>query len=181
MFTHVKALEAYLQTEGGAAGQCKMPVRGRRRDRKPEPAPFIARNAQELAADVAVMSDAPLGPGRPAINAAVRGALYLELEVRGPRHDLHSGNFGGAVCPTLALPVPLPAIPSAMQVASSGATGMVLASPASASRHRSSCMSGFSPSRETIAQPRTLARVPPNPRYSSYSSCDPRGSRSVTI
>jgi acetylornithine deacetylase/succinyl-diaminopimelate desuccinylase-like protein len=44
------------------------------------------------------MSDTPmLGAGRPAINHAVRGALYFELEVRGPRHDLHSGNFGGAV------------------------------------------------------------------------------------
>jgi acetylornithine deacetylase/succinyl-diaminopimelate desuccinylase-like protein len=27
----------------------------------------------------------------------VRGQLGLELELRGPKHDLHSGNFGGAV------------------------------------------------------------------------------------
>jgi acetylornithine deacetylase/succinyl-diaminopimelate desuccinylase-like protein len=38
-----------------------------------------------------------LGPNRPAINYAERGALYLELDVEGPEHDLHSGNFGGAV------------------------------------------------------------------------------------
>jgi acetylornithine deacetylase/succinyl-diaminopimelate desuccinylase-like protein len=38
-----------------------------------------------------------LAAGRPAINYAERGTLNLELEVRGPRHDLHSGNFGGAV------------------------------------------------------------------------------------
>src|SRR4029077_16193847 len=38
-----------------------------------------------------------LGPNRPAINYAERGALYLEIEVQGPGHDLHSGNFGGAI------------------------------------------------------------------------------------
>jgi acetylornithine deacetylase/succinyl-diaminopimelate desuccinylase-like protein len=98
MFTHVKALEAYLQTEGALPVNVKCLFEGEEEIGSPNLLPFIARNAQELAADVAVMSDTPmLGPGRPAINAAVRGALYLELEVRGPRHDLHSGNFGGAV------------------------------------------------------------------------------------
>jgi acetylornithine deacetylase/succinyl-diaminopimelate desuccinylase-like protein len=38
-----------------------------------------------------------LGPRRPAISYAQRGVLGLELEVRGPKQDLHSGNFGGAV------------------------------------------------------------------------------------
>ena len=38
-----------------------------------------------------------LARNRPAITYALRGALSLELEVRGPDTDLHSGNFGGAV------------------------------------------------------------------------------------
>jgi acetylornithine deacetylase/succinyl-diaminopimelate desuccinylase-like protein len=98
MLTHVKALEAYLQTGGALPVNVKCLFEGEEEIGSPNLLPFIARNAQELAADVAVMSDTPmLGPGRPAINTAVRGALYLELEVRGPRHDLHSGNFGGAV------------------------------------------------------------------------------------
>ena len=41
------------------------------------------------------------------------------------------------------------------------APAWVLAASASASRHRASCMSGFSPSRETIAQPRTGPTKPP--------------------
>ena len=44
------------------------------------------------------MSDSPMADrDRPAITYAVRGGLGLELTVRGPRHDLHSGLFGGAV------------------------------------------------------------------------------------
>jgi acetylornithine deacetylase/succinyl-diaminopimelate desuccinylase-like protein len=38
-----------------------------------------------------------LGVGRPAITYGLRGSLSLELEVAGAPHDLHSGNFGGAL------------------------------------------------------------------------------------
>jgi len=59
---------------------------------------IISKNKWALRADAALMSDSPiLGPNRPAISYAQRGALRLELEVRGPEQDLHSGNFGGAI------------------------------------------------------------------------------------
>jgi acetylornithine deacetylase/succinyl-diaminopimelate desuccinylase-like protein len=38
-----------------------------------------------------------LGTQVPVIQYGVRGNVYLELEVRGPAQDLHSGTFGGAV------------------------------------------------------------------------------------
>ena len=38
-----------------------------------------------------------LGPDLPALTYGLRGGLSLELEVKGPGHDLHSGNFGGAI------------------------------------------------------------------------------------
>jgi acetylornithine deacetylase/succinyl-diaminopimelate desuccinylase-like protein len=64
----------------------------------PSLVPFIARNKGALAADAVLMSDTlMLRPGQPAISYATRGDLYLELEVLGPKHDLHSGNFGGAI------------------------------------------------------------------------------------
>jgi len=98
MFVHVKALEAYLQTSGALPVNVKCLFEGEEEIGSPNLLPFIARNEDLLAADVAVMSDTPmLGRGRPAIHHATRGALYLELELRGPEHDLHSGNFGGAV------------------------------------------------------------------------------------
>jgi acetylornithine deacetylase/succinyl-diaminopimelate desuccinylase-like protein len=60
--------------------------------------PFIARNRRALRADAAVISDTKmLGPNRPAISYAQRGGLRAEIEVRGPRQELHSGTFGGAV------------------------------------------------------------------------------------
>src|SRR5262245_27759217 len=98
MFVHVKALEAYLRTERAPPVNVKCLFEGEEEIGSPNLLPVIARNKDLLAADVAVMSDTPmLGPGRPAIHHATRGALYLEVELRGAGHDLHSGNFGGVV------------------------------------------------------------------------------------
>jgi acetylornithine deacetylase/succinyl-diaminopimelate desuccinylase-like protein len=59
---------------------------------------FVKAQRRQLACDVAVMADACMASDtRPAIVHGMRGALYLELDVFGPRHDLHSGNFGGAI------------------------------------------------------------------------------------
>jgi acetylornithine deacetylase/succinyl-diaminopimelate desuccinylase-like protein len=98
MFTHVKALEAYLETTATPPVNVKCLFEGEEEIGSPGLLPFVVRNQNLLAADAAVMSDTRmLGPGRPAINYAERGALYLELDVHGPGQDLHSGNFGGAV------------------------------------------------------------------------------------
>ena len=98
MFTHVKALEAYLRTTGTLPVNIKCLFEGEEEIGSPNLLPFVVRNGNALAADAAVMSDTRmLGPNRPAINYAERGALYLEIEVEGPGQDLHSGNFGGAI------------------------------------------------------------------------------------
>ncbi len=44
------------------------------------------------------------GPGQPAITYGLRGLAYFELRLTGPKQDLHSGTFGGAVVnPAIAL------------------------------------------------------------------------------
>jgi acetylornithine deacetylase/succinyl-diaminopimelate desuccinylase-like protein len=98
MLAHVKAVAAYLETARSLPVNVKCLFEGEEEIGSPHLAAFIARNRDRLAADAVVMSDTTmLGPEQPALTYGMRGALYLELEVRGPAHDLHSGNFGGAV------------------------------------------------------------------------------------
>jgi acetylornithine deacetylase/succinyl-diaminopimelate desuccinylase-like protein len=98
LFTHIKALQAYFETSGRLPINVKCLFEGEEEIGSPHLFGFVARNREALAADAALMSDTRmLGPGRPAISYAERGALSLELTVRGPGQDLHSGNFGGVV------------------------------------------------------------------------------------
>lgn len=98
LFTHIKALESYLATSGKLPLNVKCLFEGEEEIRSPNLLPLISRNRKTLQADAAVMSDTQmLAPDRPAINYAERGALSVEVTVYGPRHDLHSGNFGGVV------------------------------------------------------------------------------------
>ena len=98
LFTHIKALESYLMSEHTLPVNVKCLFEGEEEVDSPNLAPFVAKNKHALGANAAVMSDTRmLAPNRPAISYAERGTLRLELEVRGPQQDLHSGNFGGAV------------------------------------------------------------------------------------
>jgi acetylornithine deacetylase/succinyl-diaminopimelate desuccinylase-like protein len=98
MFTHVKAIESFLRTTGSLPVNVKCLFEGEEEIGSPNLPAFLKRHARTVAADVAVLSDSPmLGPDRPVITESLRGGLSVELEVRGPGHDLHSGNFGGAV------------------------------------------------------------------------------------
>lgn len=97
LFCHVKALEAYLRS-GNLPINVKCLFEGEEEIGSTHLLPFIERNRHALGADAAVISDTRmLGPGRPAVSYAQRGGLRAEIEVRGPRQELHSGTFGGAV------------------------------------------------------------------------------------
>jgi acetylornithine deacetylase/succinyl-diaminopimelate desuccinylase-like protein len=98
MFAHVKALEAGLQTQGALPVNVKCLFEGEEEIGSPSLTSILQRHKKRFAADVAVMSDTRmLAPDQPALTYALRGGLSLELEVTGPRQDLHSGSFGGAV------------------------------------------------------------------------------------
>jgi acetylornithine deacetylase/succinyl-diaminopimelate desuccinylase-like protein len=98
LFSHVKALESYLKTGRALPVNVKCIFEGEEEIGSPNLTSFIARNKRALRADAAVISDTRmLAPDRPAISYAQRGGLRAELEVKGPPHELHSGNFGGAV------------------------------------------------------------------------------------
>lgn len=98
LFAHVKALEAYLRTQRALPVNVICLFEGEEEIGSPNLPAFLRQHGQALAADVAVISDTRiLAPDRPAIIYGLRGGLGLELEVCGPRQDLHSGSFGGAV------------------------------------------------------------------------------------
>lgn len=98
LLAHVKAVETLLKTEGRLPINVKCLFEGEEEIGSPNFAEFLGRHRDALKADAVVMSDTPmLGPDQPALTYSLRGELAVELEVRGPSHDLHSGNFGGAV------------------------------------------------------------------------------------
>jgi acetylornithine deacetylase/succinyl-diaminopimelate desuccinylase-like protein len=98
LFSHIKAIESYLRTSRALPVNLKCIFEGEEEIGSPHLTSFIVRNKQALRADAAVISDTRmLAPDRPAISYAQRGGLRAEVEVTGPPHELHSGNFGGAV------------------------------------------------------------------------------------
>lgn len=59
---------------------------------------YIRNHQEELAADLAVISDTPMyQEGYPAVCYGLRGLAAMEVIVQGPYQDLHSGVYGGAV------------------------------------------------------------------------------------
>jgi len=105
LFIHLKALESYLETGGAAPVNVKFLLEGEEEISSPNLAPFIKSNLALLKSDVCVISDSAMRAlEEPAIVHSLRGMTYVEIEVQGPREDLHSGFWGGAVHnPALAL------------------------------------------------------------------------------
>ena len=105
LFIHVKALESYLESNGGPPVNIKFLIEGEEEISSPNLAPFIRSNADMLKADVCVISDSSMRDiKRPAVTHSLRGMTYIQVEVQGPKDDLHSGFWGGAAHnPALAL------------------------------------------------------------------------------
>ncbi|MCC6680567.1 MAG: M20/M25/M40 family metallo-hydrolase [Phycisphaeraceae bacterium] len=62
---------------------------------------FIEKHRDLLAADFCLVSDSamwvtPQGP-KPTITYALRGMVYFDVQLHGPKRDLHSGVFGGTL------------------------------------------------------------------------------------
>jgi acetylornithine deacetylase/succinyl-diaminopimelate desuccinylase-like protein len=97
LLAHVEALGAWHRA-GGPPTDVKVVFEGEEEIGSPHLAPWLREHAAQLQADVAVISDsAMVARGVPSIVYGLRGLAYMEIEVQGPRHDLHSGQYGGAV------------------------------------------------------------------------------------
>jgi succinyl-diaminopimelate desuccinylase len=98
MLTHVKSVEAWIKAEGKLPIQVKFLIEGEEEVGSEQLTPYVHKHRDKLACNCIVISDCcQFAPGVPAITYGLRGIAYYELRLRGPRQDLHSGTFGGAV------------------------------------------------------------------------------------
>ncbi len=98
LFTHLKSTEAWMQVAGKLPLQLKFLIEGEEESGSEGLVDLIERERERLACDVAVVSDSSqFGPGQPAVTYGLKGIAYFELRLTGPKQDLHSGTFGGAV------------------------------------------------------------------------------------
>lgn len=98
MFIHVKALECWLRSSGKLPVNVLCLFEGEEEIGSTNFANFIHEHRGRLAADAGVISDMPMvGPDQPALTYSMRGNLAFELQILGPKRDLHSGLFGGIV------------------------------------------------------------------------------------
>ncbi len=98
LFTYIKAIEAVL-----GAGQ-KLPLNlillaeGEEEIGSPSLEKFLMHHRDELRANAVAISDgSQFAHGIPAITYGLRGLSYLQVDIRGPLFDLHSGSFGGII------------------------------------------------------------------------------------
>src|SRR6266576_785469 len=105
LFLHVKALEAHLATRKKLPLNVVVIAEGEEEIGSEHLAQFVEEQKKLLAADSVVISDSAMfAPGLPSILSSLRGLAYFEINVQGPKSDLHSGSYGGAVVnPAMAL------------------------------------------------------------------------------
>lgn len=105
LFMHIKTVEAHLRTQGSLPVNVKFCFEGEEEIASPNLPSFLESQAELLQADLIVISDGPMhAKDVPSLCVGLRGLCGFELEVKGPRSDLHSGLYGGGVAnPVTAL------------------------------------------------------------------------------
>jgi acetylornithine deacetylase/succinyl-diaminopimelate desuccinylase-like protein len=97
LFMHIKALEIMTQT-GTLPCNIKFIIEGEEEIGSISFDDFVKDHKKELQADTVLISDtAMLSMESPSIESALRGMAYMQVELTGPKKDLHSGVYGGAV------------------------------------------------------------------------------------
>ncbi|MEF8859654.1 MAG: M20/M25/M40 family metallo-hydrolase [Halolamina sp.] len=97
-FTHLCAVRA-LQETTGLETNVTLLLEGEEESGSPNLDSVVADHAEVLGdAELAFVADGPIDPsGRPHVLMGARGMQYVQVDVRGPNRDLHSGNYGGPV------------------------------------------------------------------------------------
>lgn len=97
VYMHVKAFELMMRT---ASLPCnvRFMIEGEEEAGSAHLGDWIRANKARLRGDVILISDTSIiANDTPSIDVGLRGLSFVEVEVTGPDHDLHSGVYGGAV------------------------------------------------------------------------------------
>lgn len=96
-YMHLKAFETMMQTDTLHCN-VKFMIEGEEEIGSTNLGIYVKEYKEKLAADVVLISDTGMiANDVPSIDTGLRGLSYVEVEVTGPKIDLHSGTFGGAV------------------------------------------------------------------------------------
>jgi len=97
LFMHVKAFELMVNT-GTLPCNVKFMVEGEEEVGSVNLEKFCIKYKDMLTADVILISDTTMVSMEvPSVTSGLRGLSYMQVEVTGPDHDLHSGLYGGTV------------------------------------------------------------------------------------
>lgn len=94
----VKAVEALLRADGALPVNVKFIVEGEEESGGKGLKQFIPEHSDRLSADVAFISDTTMATwDQPSIVYGLRGMCSVNIDVIGPKLDVHSGVYGGGI------------------------------------------------------------------------------------
>ncbi|MCB0062163.1 MAG: M20/M25/M40 family metallo-hydrolase, partial [Caldilineaceae bacterium] len=98
MLTPILATEALLQSTGKLPLNVKFFFEGQEEIGSPTLPPFVEKHKAKFACDMVVSSDGgQYSDTQPELAIGLRGLAALQIDVRGPAVDVHSGMYGGAI------------------------------------------------------------------------------------
>ena len=105
IFSHILGLQETIEKNGDLPVNVDLVIEGEEEVGSQNLPKFLTDNREALKCDVVLVSDTGMiAPKTPTISYGLRGVTALEIKVTGPKMDLHSGIFGGAVAnPATAL------------------------------------------------------------------------------
>ena len=105
ILSHILGIQETIGKDGDLPVNIDLVVEGEEEVGSQHLGGFLEQNRDALKCDVVVVSDTGMiAPRSPTLSYGLRGVAALEIKVTGPKMDLHSGIFGGAVAnPAAAL------------------------------------------------------------------------------
>ena len=105
IFSHILGLQETIEKNGDLPLNVDLVIEGEEEVGSQNLGKFLTDNRDALKCDVVLVSDTGMiAPHTPTLSYGLRGVAALEIKVTGPKIDLHSGIFGGAVAnPAAAL------------------------------------------------------------------------------